>query len=386
MRAMRQASRGSRPSGLLPFLLPFALAPVLSVLGGCGSTPYRAPVDSLNASEAEPEWRWMPHSWEKLDAIETWMVGMGPRRHPELVAEAELLLAEGRLRFAQEEAAVLPAGTLRLRISAAESGLRRVLSDPFADESLRARARRALGEMESTRRGSEVAQVAGVLPRSAWRAATPDRRRLTPTSGRWRRITVHHSAMEAVSLRGATQSASAATLAGIQDHHMRTNGWGDIGYHFLIDPQGRIFAGRSLQWQGAHAGGLNGSNNIENIGICLLGDFTAERPAPAAVAALEGLLDSLRGRFGIPQAAVNGHLHFKNTACPGRFLQPWVEAYRRGRTGGTGSVPGGGTTRVAAAPAVQSAATSAGQSVQQPSVARRVSPLRARRGGGGKVR
>ena len=344
MRAMRHSLRAV----LVPVLPLLTVGSLLLGASSCTSTPYLEPDPYATEERLEPDWRWMPHSWEKLGAIETWLVGAGPRIHPELVAEAELLLAEGRLRFAHEEADVLPAGTLRTRVSAAESGLRRVLSDPFADESIKSRARRALADLEGVRRGSDVAQVSGVLPRSAWSARRENRRRLTPTNGRWRRITVHHSANEAISLRGAAQSASGETIAGIQEFHMNSRGWGDIGYHFLIDPQGRIFAGRSLQWQGAHAGGVDGVNNIENIGICLLGNFQEERPSAQSVASLQGLLDNLRKRFGIPLGAVHGHQLYKSTACPGRYLQPWVEAYRRGK-GASGAWPVGRTERVAEA-------------------------------------
>ena len=324
------------PPRTIRLLLALAI-PLLVVSSACTSTPGLQPEPTWEADENVPNWRWMPHSWEKLNSIETWLVGAGPRLHPEWVAEAELLLAEGRLRFAQEEAAVIPASTQRTRVAAAQSGLRRVLSDPFADESIKARARRALGELQGVSASSGGPRVADVLPRSSWggRAANP--RRLTPTSGRWRRITVHHSANEAVSLRGAGQSQSAHTIAGIQAYHMNEKGWGDIGYHFLIDPQGRVFAGRSLRWQGAHAGGVGGINNIDNIGICLLGNFQDERPSAQSIAALQGLLNSLRSRFGIPLAAVSGHQLYKSTACPGRYLTPWVEAYRRGqgsRSGG----------------------------------------------------
>jgi len=353
--------------------LPLAL-PLLLVSGACTSTPYLEP-DPYRAEQAgEPEWRWMPHSWEKLDAIETWLVGAGPRVHPELVAEAELLLAEGRLRFAEEEAGVLTANAIQARVSAAESGLRRVLADPFADESIKSRARRALGDLQGVRTGGTVARVTGVLPRNGWGARVENRRRLTPSSGRWSRITVHHSAMEAGPQGRSSQSASGYTVAGTQEHHIDANGWGDIGYHFLIDPDGRIYAGRGLQWQGAHAGGADGANNVENIGVCLLGNFQAERPTARAVASLQRLLDDLRDRFGIPLAAVTGHQHFKNTACPGRYLQPWVDAYSSGRSSGAGSWP---TRARAAAPRGSSAALAA-----RPTR----SPAWSRDSGGGRVR
>ncbi len=330
MRVTRHVSR---------VLLPFAL-PLFLLAGACTSVPQTDTDPYSQRTVAEPDWRWMPHSWEKLSVIQTWLVGAGPRIHPELVAEAELMLAEGRLRFAREEAAVVPASTIKTRVAAAESGLRRVLSDPFADESIRSRARQALGELggvRATPKPGTTPAVASVLPRSAWGARSENRRRLTPATGRWTRITVHHSAQEAGPLRRASQSASGSEIAGFQRYHMNNNGWGDIGYHYLIDPRGRIFAGRSLQWQGAHAGGANGSNNVENIGVCLMGNFDEERPTAQAVASLQSLLGDLRGRFGIPLQGIKQHSEFKNTECPGTYLSPFVQRYRRGQTGASAS-------------------------------------------------
>ncbi|MFT5690203.1 MAG: hypothetical protein ACI8PQ_003058, partial [Planctomycetota bacterium] len=322
MRVTRHVSR---------VLLPFAL-PLFLLAGACTSVPQTDSDPYSQRTVAEPDWRWMPHSWEKLSVIQTWLVGAGPRIHPELVAEAELMLAEGRLRFAQEEAAVVPASTIRTRVAAAESGLRRVLSDPFADESIRSRARQALGEIGGVRATprTDSPVAVHVQARSAWGARAANPRRLTPATGRWTRITVHHSAQNASSLRRGPQSASGSDIAGHQRYHMNNNGWGDIGYHYLIDPQGRIFAGRSLKWQGAHADGMN---NVENIGVCLLGNFDEERPSAQAVASMQSLLTDLRGRFGIPLRGIKQHSEFKNTECPGTYLSPFVLRYRRGQTG-----------------------------------------------------
>src|SRR5690606_5674904 len=96
----------------------------------------------------------------------------------------------------------------------------------------------------------EAPGVLAVRPRSDWRAAEPLRREMRPM-GDVRRITVHHSA---TLVRSTTEGAAVGAIRGIQRHHQQHNGWGDIGYHFLIDPAGRVWTGRGLEWQGAHAG------------------------------------------------------------------------------------------------------------------------------------
>lgn len=63
--------------------------------------------------------------------------------------------------------------------------------------------------------------------------------------------------------------------------------YSDVGYHFLIDEDGTIYAGRNIRYQGAHVGG----HNENTIGIAFLGDYTnTELPVPA--------LDSLRSLAG----------------------------------------------------------------------------------------
>jgi N-acetyl-anhydromuramyl-L-alanine amidase AmpD len=87
-----------------------------------------------------------------------------------------------------------------------------------------------------------------------------------------------------------------------------------------------VFQGRDLVWQGAHAAG---SNNVQNIGVCLIGNFDDEKPSAAALDALERLLDDLRKKHGIARSQVLGHGDLKKTDCPGKNLEPWVKRYSR---------------------------------------------------------
>ncbi|CAF1567969.1 unnamed protein product, partial [Didymodactylos carnosus] len=43
----------------------------------------------------------------------------------------------------------------------------------------------------------------------------------------------------------------------IQDMHQITNGWDDIGYHFLVGENGKVYEGRGWSRQGAHSPGWN---------------------------------------------------------------------------------------------------------------------------------
>lgn len=171
-----------------------------------------------------------------------------------------------------------------------------------------------------------VPDVAGVdlvvQPRKAWQAVAPDRGNITPM-GRIHRVTIHHSAMY---FRDTRPASCSAQIQRIQRDHMRNRDYGDIGYHYLIDPSGRIWQGRELRYQGAHA---SGSNNAGNVGICLLGNFVRGRngqgPTQSQVSALRQLTAVLVQRHGIRAEAIFSHSDFKATDCPGALMLPVVD-------------------------------------------------------------
>ena len=268
-------------------------------------------------------------SWDRLAEIEGWLDGEGPMHYPDQRPEAELALAEGRLGYAKRDGGALPASTFTRRVASAEAGFRRVLSDPEASALQRRRARTGLEEAQGLRRPSAPTGTVGVRSRTAWAARPAVQGRLTRQRGPYTRITVHHSAPPQPLSASASAAVYADEIRRIQRFHMdqSTPRCGDIGYHFLIDPLGTIYEGRSLAWQGAHAGG---TNNVNNVGICLLGDFRSQLPTRAALTSLERLIEDLRGRYRIPRDArhILGHGELKGTECPGERLMNWVETYR----------------------------------------------------------
>jgi len=320
---------------------PPLLALIIALVTACTTVPPQSldPVPDYDPQPSYPHWSGRPVSWSKLGDIEDWLEGSGPSRYPEYVQLAHLELAEGRLDLARREARKLPAAALAVRLDAAETGFQRVLERGDLRPTLRLRAERGLTDITELRAGRPVPVPAGralpptagvleIFPRGEWRAARTVQHRLTPTSG-WNRITVHHSAKDSKEIGTPTSGHVADAIKKIQTVHMRDRGWGDIGYHFLIDPTGRVWQGRLLDWQGAHA---SGANNIANIGICLLGDFNRERPSPQALEALERLVDALCDRHHIARDRVYGHRKFTATECPGDSLMAWVSAYASGAT------------------------------------------------------
>jgi tetratricopeptide (TPR) repeat protein len=162
-----------------------------------------------------------------------------------------------------------------------------------------------------------------VHPRSEWGA-----RRMNTNLDRMTgiyRITVHHTATR---LNSNYSRAAADEIRKFQKQHQDEKGWADIGYHFIIDPAGRIWEGRPLQWQGAHAG--TPDLNVGNIGIALIGDFEVDQPTPSQKKSLADLLNSLCLRYHVDKSHVYTHKEIRPgpTECPGPSLQHVVEQWR----------------------------------------------------------
>ncbi len=302
--------------------------PILG-LGGCAVRPrptlQHGGPDAI-ADPAKPRWAGQPLTWEKLDSIEQWLTDQGHRADPFWRVEAELQLAEGRLAFAADATEEESAHRRRTR---ARTGFLRIRSDPEASPSQLRRATSGLTGAGTTAREASAPAVEGALPRSRWGARRPNPGRLTRATSTWSYITVHHSALEGAPSVGTSEADAVEALRTVQRSHMDGRRYGDVGYHFLIDPAGRIWQGRDLAWQGAHAGGTGGRNNVGNIGICLLGNFDEVRPTRAALGALDDLAANLKSRFSIPHSNVVAHSDWKGTVCPGRYLLPHVRQLAR---------------------------------------------------------
>ena len=83
---------------------------------------------------------------------------------------------------------------------------------------------------------------------------------------------------------------AAAIMRGIQIYHVKSNGWNDIGYNFLVDRYGTVYEGRyggiDKNVIGAHALGFN----TGSVGVAVIGTFDERRHPGAAPRSLEKLL------------------------------------------------------------------------------------------------
>lgn len=162
-----------------------------------------------------------------------------------------------------------------------------------------------------------------VIPRSKWTSSgTKDW--LADPMGSVNRITVHHDAIMPVP--SGTYSDSLRRMQLIRKGHLN-NGWADIGYHFAIDPSGRVWQARPLSYQGAHVK----DHNPGNLGIVVFGNYEQIQPSGASMRSLDQTLAYAMRRFSIPISRVYTHRELRPTACPGQNLQARMNATRSGR-------------------------------------------------------
>lgn len=158
----------------------------------------------------------------------------------------------------------------------------------------------------------------GVMSRSQWTSKGVARQNDVNPLGSVKRITIHHDGMPPTNLN--SMNAVRARLEQVRASHVNGRGWADIGYHYAIDPSGRVWEARSVRYQGAHVK----DQNENNLGILVLGNFDQQSPTSSATTALDRFVASQMTRYGVPMSRVRTHQELAPTECPGRSLQRYM--------------------------------------------------------------
>ena len=171
---------------------------------------------------------------------------------------------------------------------------------------------------------AKLAVPSGVIARSRWAKGSPipsRMNRMRPV----KRITVHHDGMSIYTATAWNDTAS--RLETIRSSHLRRTPekFGDIGYHFAIDPSGRVWQCRPLSWQGAHVA----RQNQGNLGIVVLGNYDKQTVNAKQQAALVRFMRVCMKQYKVPVSKVATHQEMDATACPGRSLQAFMVRARR---------------------------------------------------------
>lgn len=170
-----------------------------------------------------------------------------------------------------------------------------------------------------------------VISRTAWRCPDGQTSTWSPQYVPVTHMIVHHSA----GINSASDWAS--VVRGIWEYHARSLGWKDIGYNYLIDPNGNIYEGRAGgdDVVAGHAYGYNEGT----MGINLLGCFDSQacgngvnvtpttQALNSTVALMAWKADQRRldptgsaDLKGQQRNVILGHRDVNTTACPGNNL------------------------------------------------------------------
>lgn len=214
--------------------------------------------------------------------------------------------------------------------------------------------------LEQATADASVAQP-NVISRAQW-GADESYRFNTDGSEKWapafypvQKLIVHHT-------DGVNNDPDpAATIRAIYRYHAIDKGWGDIGYNFLVDAQGRVYKGRysgppgtinqdTSTGENAAGQGVTGAHtsgyNSGTVGIAVLGTYTS---TPLPDAARSALVDQLAwetdhhaldpqgsSTFTNPVSGaqkfapnITGHRDWVATECPGGVFYNDLPAIRR---------------------------------------------------------
>ena len=184
---------------------------------------------------------------------------------------------------------------------------------------------------------------AGVISREEWGAAAT---RCNSQNATKDKIAIHHTVTQA--------NTTAAQLRQIQNFHMSGRDWCDIGYHFLVTVDGKVWEGRPVHLLGTHVGG----HNTNNIGVSFVGCFhptsdcanlQPDVPPEVMIANAGSFLSVLVQEYGINVTAqtLKGHRDHSgaSTACPGDNLHARLDDLRAAARDGDPPTPTNGTIR-----------------------------------------
>ncbi|HWI42778.1 MAG TPA: N-acetylmuramoyl-L-alanine amidase [Nocardioides sp.] len=148
---------------------------------------------------------------------------------------------------------------------------------------------------------------------------------------------VHHT----VNANNYSAADVPAIIRGIYSYHVRSKGWSDIGYNFLVDRFGRIWEGRAGGVDRPVVGAHTENYNQYSFAMSAIGNYDKAKPSSAMLNAY-GVLFAWKlaihgvyagapavqiGRKVLP--AISGHRDTKSTACPGKYLYAQLPTIRK---------------------------------------------------------
>ena len=157
------------------------------------------------------------------------------------------------------------------------------------------------------------------FPQSAWSSggAKPIPGRMKKHTKGITSIVIHHTETP-----NQLPASEVSRLVNIQRYHIEDRDWGDIAYHYLIGPSGKIYEGRDWRFQGDSGTkyDLNG-----RLLVCMIGSFTDTLPQEEAMKSLIHFVGSQMRECQVEPENLVTHRMVAATDCPGGALQQWFE-------------------------------------------------------------
>ena len=112
-------------------------------------------------------------------------------------------------------------------------------------------------------------------------------------------------------------------LRNLQTWSRNTKGWLDIPYHYIIDLEGRTYAGRDI----AYAGDTNTEYDPSGHALIeVVGNFEEVEPNQQQLDAVVRLMALLAQKYGVGLDHIASHRDFsKQTVCPGANLYRYMQ-------------------------------------------------------------
>ncbi len=130
-------------------------------------------------------------------------------------------------------------------------------------------------------------------------------------------ITLHHGGEE---YKG--DKPTPTYLVNLQNWSRTEKKWIDIPYHFLIDLEGKIYAGRDLRYPGDTNTAYDPTGHAL---ICVLGNYEIQYPSERQREAIIDLFAWLCWRYQISPETIKGHKDVaEGTVCPGEHLYVYL--------------------------------------------------------------
>lgn len=228
-----------------------------------------------------------------------------------------------------------------------------------SDASMQSQAVSALAGAAVSPQGALVARPR-IVSRAEWGANESWRDPVPKVGTKILAGIVHHTA----STNNYTAAQAPAQMRNLYAYFTKSLKYADMGYNFLVDKYGTIYEGRSgcavkavgcdsaiVPVQGAHTAGLN----INTFGVSAIGNYDVLAPKypeamvesiasimawklapyglnPNSKASLLSTDTSGSSKYRAGQTAVtpviSAHRDVGKTACPGRYLYPYMDAIR----------------------------------------------------------